>query len=275
MLFRRRPDHRLPPAPAIPAGERVYAIGDVHGRLDLLLSLVAQIETDDARRAPALTTLIFVGDLIDRGPASAGVVRLVRELGVRSRFRVRLICGNHEEVLLLATRGNSRAMRNLVAIGGDATIRSYGIDDAEAAAGSFSDLARLLRQRIPRADLDLLDGAEDLITIGDYAFVHAGIRPGIPLDEQHPADLRWIRREFLDSDRDHGKVIVHGHTIAPDIEERHNRLGIDTGAFGSGRLSAIGLEASHRWHLAATDAATADAPSAIPPVVHLAQPHCL
>lgn len=253
MLFRRRAERSADAAPGVPAGERVYAVGDVHGRLDLLTRLVARIDEHDRARPPAATTLIFIGDLVDRGPDSAGVLRLVRALRDAGRFRVRLIKGNHEEILLSAAQGSARATRALVEIGGDATIRSFGITDEEAESGGFADLANLLRARIPAEDVALLDQSEDLIEIGDYAFVHAGIRPGVALADQNVKDLRWIRREFLNSTRRHGKIIVHGHTVTPDIEERPNRLGLDTGAFASGRLSAVGLEGDRRWFLAATD----------------------
>lgn len=250
MFFSRKASRAARPRARVPAGERVYAIGDVHGRLDLLTELVGQIAADDRGRPDAVTTLIFIGDLVDRGPDSAGVLRLVRALREEGRFSVRLIRGNHEEVLMLAAQGNPRAARALVQIGGEATIRSFGISDQEAASGNFIDLAELLRERLPRADIALLEEGEDLIEIGDYAFVHAGIRPGVPLAEQSVADLRWIRDEFLDSSRDHGKVVVHGHTVAAEIQDLPNRVGLDTGAFATGRLSAVGLEGGERWFLA-------------------------
>ena len=246
MFFRRR----APVLPSVPAGERVYAVGDVHGRLDLLQELLADVEADDAARPPARTGLVFVGDLIDRGPDSAGVVRLVRELAGGDRFRVRLVKGNHEEMLLHAAGGSARAARLFMEVGGDATLRSYGIADEEADRGGYADLADLMRERLPLDDLDFLDRGEDMVRVGGYLFVHAGVRPGVPLDGQDPADLRWIRREFLESRRDHGAVVVHGHTPADAVEERPNRINIDTGAYATGRLTAIGLEGDRRWFLA-------------------------
>lgn len=254
MFFRRKSERSREEGPRIPEGERVYAIGDVHGRLDLLTQLVGQLTVHDEGRQPAATTLILLGDLVDRGPESAGVLRFVRELRDRGRFRVRAIKGNHEEVLQMAAEGNARATRALVDIGGESTIRSFGISDEEAASGSYADLANLLRDRIPNEDLLLLDDGEDLIEIGDYAFVHAGVRPGVALVDQSVKDLRWIRREFLSSTKRHGRIIVHGHTVSPEIEERPNRIGLDTGAYASGRLSAVGLEGSRRWFFTADDA---------------------
>lgn len=248
MIFRRRTSSPRRSA-AIPEGQRVYAVGDVHGRLDLLEPLVSLIEQDDARRGPADTTLVFLGDLINRGSESAGVIRHIRSIAETGRFRVRLIKGNHEEVFLIAASGDSRAARALASMGGMETIRSFGIPDSEAEAGSFADLAELLKRRMPAADLAFLDSAEDMIAIGDYVFVHAGIRPTLPLDEQDVADLRWIRGEFLDWKRDHEKVVVHGHTISDEVEQLDNRIGVDTGAYATGRLSAVGLEQEDRWIL--------------------------
>jgi serine/threonine protein phosphatase 1 len=244
----------------VPDGQRVYAIGDIHGRLDLLAELLDRIERDDRARAPARTILVLLGDLVDRGPDSAGVIRLARALATADRFDLRLLMGNHEELLLLAVAGDVRAMRLLMREGGEATLRSFGIGQEEIAQGGYHDLARLVRDRIPPIDLDFVRAGEDLVTIGDYAFVHAGVRPGVPLEEQVPADLRWIRDTFLDSTRDHGKIVVHGHTPTASIEERPNRIGIDTGAYLTGRLSALGLERDSRWFLAAEAPACGGSP---------------
>ena len=241
---RRKP---APPVPRhqVPPGQRVYAIGDVHGcarELDRLLEL---IDTDHRSRAAAERQLIFVGDLIDRGPDSAGVVRRARELCAAGQAR--LLMGNHEELMLLAANGDRQAARMFTDVGGLATLASYGIGEDEALRGSFADLTALMKERLPAADLAFLGRAEDQIAIGDYLFVHAGIRPGVPLDQQVAKDLRWIRREFLESRADHGLMVVHGHTITDAVEVRANRIGIDTGAFATGRLSALGLEGGERW----------------------------
>lgn len=245
-MFRRRRSVQTA-ASKIPLGERVYAIGDVHGRCDLLENLLQRIEEDDARRESARTTLVFIGDLINRGDDAAGVVKTIRRISAEGRFGVRLIRGNHEEVFLLAAEGDREATRGLIGMGGAATIRSFGISDEEASHGTFGDLAELLKKRIPAAVVDTLQSSEDLAVIGDYAFVHAGIRPGLSLADQQSSDLRWIRGDFLESERDHGHVIVHGHTISARVEQRPNRIGIDTGAYRTGLLSAIGLEKNERW----------------------------
>jgi serine/threonine protein phosphatase 1 len=233
---------------ALPEGERAYAIGDVHGRLDLLEELIGRIDADDAVRAPACTHLILLGDLIDRGPDSAGVVRFVGGLAAASK-RVRLIKGNHEEVLVKAAQGSARAARGLLEMGGYETLASYGIDQEQADHGTLGDLAELIRTRIPPDAVALLDRGEDMVRLGDYLFVHAGIRPGKPLDLQTGADLRWIREPFLSARRRDPWMVIHGHTPNDAVDFGHQRIGIDTGAFMSGVLTAIGLEGEERWFL--------------------------
>lgn len=232
---------------AVPAGQRVYAIGDVHGCAAELERLLAAIEADHYARSPAEPQLVFLGDLIDRGPDSAGVVRRTRTLCEAGDAR--LLMGNHEELLLLARSGDRQAARLFTDVGGIATLRSYGITEEEAMSGSFADLSALMQERLPAGDMAFLERGEEQIAIGDYLFVHAGIRPGVPLDRQSPKDLRWIRREFLESRSDHGMMVVHGHTITDAVEELPNRIGIDTGAFATGRLTALGLEGGERWFI--------------------------
>ena len=243
---------RRRPAPAanqfqVPPGVRVYAIGDVHGCARELDQLLGAIDVDHAGRSVADRQLVFVGDLIDRGPDSAAVVRRVHALCASGGAR--LLMGNHEELLLLATSGDRQAARMFTEVGGIATLTSYGIGEEEALRGSFADLAVLMKERLPAADLAFLARGEEQIAIGDYLFVHAGIRPGVPLDQQQAKDLRWIRREFLESRSNHGMMVVHGHTITDEVDVRSNRIGIDTGAFASGRLTALALEGGERWLL--------------------------
>lgn len=236
--------------PRVPEGQRVYAIGDIHGRHDLLVDLLGQIEDDDRSRGAAKSTIVFLGDLIDRGPASKAVIETALDLAA-SEIDVRFIAGNHEEVFLLAASGDAEATKFFTRIGGRETILSYPIAAADYATLNHKQLAERLLTLLPRAHVDFIAGFEDMVTIGDYLFVHAGIRPGRALDEQRPEDLRWIRDRFLDDERDHGKVVVHGHTICDEIEIFDNRIGIDTGAYCNGRLTAIGLEGEERWFLSA------------------------
>jgi len=236
------------PQSRIPDGQRVYAIGDIHGRLDLLDSLMALIESDDAERGSADTQIIFLGDLVDRGPHSAGVVERSIEVA-RARPGTRFLTGNHEEVFLKALAGDEKALRLFCRIGGRETILSYGIPADQYAQLDFEELAAELQQIVPAHHRDFLATFEDLIEIGDYAFVHAGVRPEVPLFEQQASDLRWIRDVFLNHRAPLERIIVHGHTITAEIETRPNRIGIDTGAYASGKLSALGLEGDMRWIL--------------------------
>ena len=239
---------RKPETFAIPDGRRVYAVGDIHGRLDLLDELLGRIEADDASREATHTLIIFLGDLVDRGPNSREVVdRLISYS--QGRMPTRFLMGNHEEVFLKALQGEKGAMRFFVRIGGRETILSYGISEEQYRGVDFEELTELLRARVPAEHVAFLRSFEEWIEVGDYLFVHAGIRPGIDLDRQVPSDLRWIRNEFLDHRDSFGKLVVHGHTITDDIDQRSNRIGIDTGAYASGRLTAIGLEGTERWFL--------------------------
>lgn len=247
-LFRRDPPVPVR-AVTVPAGERVYAIGDIHGCAQLFDDLLDRIAADDAARAPARTTVVLLGDLVDRGPDSRGVID--RAIALRGELgdRLRWLVGNHEEVFLKALRGDPKLVRYFVRIGGEPTILSYDIDPAAYRAMDFDELAAVLPTLVPDAHVRFLDAGEDRILIGDYLFVHAGIRPGIPLAGQQVGDLRWIRDDFLLHREDHGHVVVHGHTISETPEDRGNRIGIDTGAYDSGRLTALGLEGSERWFL--------------------------
>lgn len=246
-LLRRAIEPMRPPA-RVPDGLRVYAIGDVHGRLDLLDQLLFRIEADERMRGGARTQLVFLGDLIDRGPDSAGVVQRAMEIEASGR-PVRFLMGNHEEVFLKALGGSVEALRFFVRIGGRATILSYGFAEAEYDGLDYEALLTALVARVPADHVAFVKRFEDRIAIGDYLFVHAGIRPRVALDEQSGGDLRWIRSEFLDFRGSHGPIVVHGHTITEEVEERSNRIGIDTGAFASGRLTALGLESGERWYL--------------------------
>lgn len=219
-----------PPVRCMPPGERIYAIGDVHGCRDALDTLLALIDADDAARPAASTTLVFLGDLIDRGPDSRGVV----ERAMTLERRTVLLMGNHEEILLDAWEGDLRAGAMFMRIGGRETLASYGVDDV-------ADL--------PRAHVAFIRRFADSHRAGDYLFVHAGVRPGVALAEQTPGDMRWIRRRFTESEFDHGVTVVHGHSTTLAVDERAHRVGIDTGAYATGRLTALGLEGPDRWFL--------------------------
>jgi len=232
--------------PAVPPGLLLYAIGDIHGRDDLFTQLLERIERERRERDHDCCVLILLGDLVDRGPDSDKVVE--RALSIASGFdAVHHLIGNHEECMLATFSGDVRALRYFSRIGGDATIRSYIRDDAIYSAASFEELAEIFPRSVPQRHIDFLRRGEDMVMYGDYVFVHAGVRPGVPLDSQAPADLRWIREEFLSTTVDFGAVVVHGHTISDQVEIRPNRIGIDTGAYCSGALTALGLSGEDQW----------------------------
>ena len=241
---------RATPAAATPPGSRIYAIGDIHGRLDLFREIIRSIEADDAGRKPARTSMVLLGDLIDRGPDSAGVVALARDWA-RQRH-VKLIMGNHEE-MFLDSFSKQGILRNFMRFGGQVTMLSYGISQRALAEADSEELQRLMAEAVPQEDRDFLAGFEKMVRYGDYVFVHAGVRPDMPLERQTGQDCRWIREPFLSHEGDLGGVIVHGHTVTDAPELLPNRIGIDTGAFMSGKLTAIGLEGTERWLIQACE----------------------
>lgn len=230
----------------VPEGFRIYAVGDIHGRLDLLDQLLRMIVLDSSVKSPAQTQLIFLGDYIDRGPDSAQVIdRLIRGLPVQ--FQHVCLRGNHEDMMLRSVANGAELplwLRN----GGMETLESYGIDisRSEVGANNAKLLTDHLAQAVPEAHWRFLRELRNNISIGDYFFVHAGVRPEIALDHQNPQDCFWIREEFLKYSKSFGKIIVHGHTPVPEPEMLHNRIGIDTGAFITGRLTALCLERDQR-----------------------------
>lgn len=247
-LFSSAAEEPVHPQAMLPSGQRAYAIGDIHGRLDLFEQLLARIDEDDAARGAADTTLILLGDLVDRGPESRGVVERAMQL-VATR-KVRVLAGNHEE-MLLGSLGNEETLRHFLRHGGKETLFSYGLTLEEYSRAKLDELTERANALIPADHIAFMRAMENQIVMGDYLFVHAGIRPGVPLDQQMVADMRWIRREFLDHGEPHSHLVVHGHTITDEPVIRHNRIGIDTGAFSSGRLTAMGIEGQDRWFLTA------------------------
>ena len=250
---------KAPPAwdrpPSIPPGHRIYAVGDIHGQDDLLADLLARIEADNAGRQQAKVSIIFLGDVIDRGPKSAEVVerlRTYRPVGVRIEF---LAC-NHEEVLLRILEGEASLVGDWLRFGGAQCARSYGLSATQLARLPAGDVIEAIRGAIPATHQSFLASFGDTFRAGDYLFVHAGIRPEVALSEQSQTDLRWIRTPFLDHRGRHELMVVHGHTIAKEVEYHPGRIGIDTGAYRHGVLTALALEADQRWTLQASSAPT-------------------
>ena len=245
-MFQFRPSR--PPAPRGPRGCRVYAVGDVHGRLDLLDQLLGQIDQDIASRSRGRTAIVFLGDLIDRGPDSCGVIerlRTYRRPGVRPIF----LLGNHEEVLLRLLAGERNYLSGWLRFGGAECLRSYGSDPESLPQMSPRQAVEVIRRAIPADHAQFLSTFGDSFRFGDYLFVHAGIQPGVPLEQQRQADLRWVREPFLQDQSDHGFVVVHGHTIRSQVDEQPNRIGIDTGAYRTGVLTAVAIEGANRWYI--------------------------
>ena len=189
-----------------------------------------------------------VGDLIDRGPSSAQVIerlRTYRHDGVKPVF----LLGNHEEVLLRILGGEAELITKWRWFGGAECLKSYGVEPSDLAGRTDEEALEIVRKAIPREHKAFLESFVDTCRFGDYLFVHAGIRPGIEIDQQRQTDLRWIREPFLLDDTDHGFVVVHGHTISPEVEVLPNRIGIDTGAYRTGVLTALAIEGSRTWFL--------------------------
>ena len=204
-----------------------------------------------AGRESRETILVFLGDLIDRGPDSAGVVERLRAYDPPFA-RTIFLTGNHEELMLRVLEGDTRPLQQWLKYGGAECVESYGVDVAELLGLPRREALDLLRSRVPAAHLTFLRDMKDSYRFGDYLFVHAGVRPGVSLDEQSRNDLRWIREPFLSHGQPHDLMIVHGHTIVDEVEEHGNRIAIDTGAYASGVLTALAIEDDRRWYLSGT-----------------------
>jgi serine/threonine protein phosphatase 1 len=231
------------PEARLPDGVRIYALGDVHGCSRLLRTTMADIEADCARRPIGQVQIVMIGDFVDRGPDSRAVVEwLVQHVEDSGVLAIR---GNHDQMLVdfLDDPEGPAAFRWMIN-GGAETLHSYGVpvSNTPLDPAQFEGLSLALRAAMPVAHLDTLRALPLMHRVGDYVFVHAGVRPGLPIDRQDPVDLLWIRDEFLSSPCDHGAVIVHGHTPVAHIERYPNRISIDTGAVFGGALECLVLE---------------------------------
>lgn len=241
-LFSQSEVDETPPRGRIPAGMRIYSIGDIHGRVDLLADLLGMI-VSDAYDAPNLEKhLIYLGDYVDRGLQSREVIDLMVS-DIPAGFEKSFLKGNHEEAMLKFLDGDSDGAMWLT-FGGVSTMASYGVQVHEDGPREerLIESRQRLHEKLPEDHLTFLRLLENSIGFGDYYFVHAGVRPGVPLEAQTPQDQMWIRERFLNSGANHGKIIVHGHTISDSPVVRANRIGIDTGAYASGCLTCLVLE---------------------------------
>jgi serine/threonine protein phosphatase 1 len=227
----------LSPAPAgLPPGRRIYAIGDIHGCARQLASLYDTIAHDLATRPIPSALLLHIGDYVDRGADTAGVIaRLIDGCPIPGMDMVNLM-GNHESTMLDALSGERAAGTDWLFAGGRAALQSYGIDP-EAPRDQWA-------AKIPQSHQDFLRNLQLIHREGGYAFIHAGVRPGIPLESQARDDLLRSRQPFLYSEADFGAVVVHGHTPVKTPVVRHNRIAIDTGAVFGGKLTCVVLEAA-------------------------------
>jgi serine/threonine protein phosphatase 1 len=233
---------RIVKQPRLPEGIRVYAFGDIHGRSDLLREMFTVIDADMARNPVSRAVEVFLGDYIDRGPDSADTLDLLIE---RSLYRETVFLkGNHEAYFLEVLRDPTK-LEDWRQFGGLQTLMSYGIQPSlNPDAAEQTDLIRALIEVMPGDHLRFLQSLKPSFLCGDFFFVHAGVRPGIPLKEQQENDLLWIRNEFLDSDENFGKFIVHGHTPVREPDIRPNRINIDTGAYATGNLTLLTIQGS-------------------------------
>lgn len=242
-----------PSAPAVPPGTVVWAVGDIHGRADLLSPLVEAMAADLHSSPADRKIVIFLGDYIDRGPDSRGVLRLLSGLSSSQGVEWRFLKGNHEQAMLEFLEDPSAGAR-WCEYGGDRALRSWGLRPPELAhrTEAWARVAADLRHKLTKGEMDFLESLELSLTVGDYFFSHAGARPGLALDRQSPADLMWIRDSFLESRTGFERVVVHGHTPTLRVHSDHRRIGIDTKAYDTGVLTALRLEGHERSLLQST-----------------------
>ncbi|WP_306253751.1 metallophosphoesterase family protein [Parvularcula sp. IMCC14364] len=233
-----RPQNTIHKVSSGPKSETAYIIGDVHGCLKELTQLLGVIEKDFAGDPSHPAKLVFLGDLIDRGPQSREVVEFLRTYS-QALFQPVFLMGNHEEVFLKILGGRTDLLEPWFSFGGDACARSYGVTNLGAVYAEPQTIFDQLRAKVDPAHIDFLKSFRDIWAFGDFVCVHAGIRPLTALQAQKTHDLRWIRSEFLDFKGDHGAVIVHGHTVVEEAKHYGNRIALDTGVYQSGKLSAL------------------------------------
>lgn len=252
-LFKRKPKAAVAPlVPKVPEGTVVWAVGDIHGCLELLEKLVEAIVHDAMASTAQRKVVIFLGDYIDRGPDSRGVLRYLINLPTDSGVEWRFLKGNHEEAMLKFLDDPSFGP-NWCEYGGDAALASYGLKPPEMKhrAEAWARVSADLDHKVSAREREFLEGLEFSVSVGDYFFAHAGARPGIALNRQSNRDLLWIRGSFLDDIGTFDKVVVHGHTPSKHVHIDHRRIGVDSKAYASGVLSAIELSGATKRTLQA------------------------
>ncbi len=228
--------------PSLPAGIRIYAFGDVHGRLDLLDELLGKVDADLAGHPVARAIFVFLGDYIDRGDHSRETIdRLIerRAAGEQATSEHVFLKGNHEQIALKCLSDPGLFDRWL-RLGGTETLASYGIEVGSKI--KIAELQAAFHKALPQAHIRFLRALQPSFACGDFFFAHAGVKPRVALARQAEKDLLWIREAFLNSNEDFGKTIIHGHTPGYEVEVRPNRINIDTGAYATGRLTCLVIE---------------------------------
>lgn len=233
----------------LPEGMRVYAIGDIHGRADLLNEMHAAIMDHAADASPAENHIVYLGDYVDRGLQVKAVMDLL-VAGPPEGFTPVYLRGNHEEMLLNFLE-NAGSLDDWLALGGRVTLLSYGVKVPSLISDSVraGEVRSAFMEAFPKIHHNFLSELQLYFQAGDYLFVHAGIRPGIALEKQNPTDFAWIREPFLSSRKASEWRVVHGHNITEKPEILPSRIGVDTGAFATGRLSCVMLEGGRLAHL--------------------------
>jgi serine/threonine protein phosphatase 1 len=226
--------------PRLPDGIRIYAVSDIHGCARLLRRVLSAIDLHLSRAGPARALHVFLGDYIDRGPASRETIDLLIERS--SRHETIFLKGNHEQFLFEVLQDAAR-LEAWTDYGGFQTLMSYGISPSlKPDHDEQRELVRALQNAIPPRHRQFFRNLRTSFVCGDFFFVHAGVKPGVPLRRQRQEDMLWIRDEFLQSDQDFGKFVVHGHTPVPSPDIRPNRINIDTGAYASGILTLLTIQ---------------------------------
>jgi serine/threonine protein phosphatase 1 len=226
--------------PSLPEGLRIYAVGDIHGRFDLLNELLSRIDTDIALHPRVRPVCVFLGDYIDRGSSSRETIdRLIKH---SESHECLFLKGNHE-LIALKCLSDRALFDQWLRLGGLETLVSYGVPSEILANGKqIVEIQAAFHSALPQEHFRFFRDLQNSFACGDFFFVHAGVRPNVDLSRQKESDLLWIRREFLSSNDDFGKIIVHGHTPTHELEVRPNRINIDTGAFATGRLTCLVIE---------------------------------
>lgn len=246
MIINRLRRNKEAPAPeqadiGQPDSDMVYVIGDVHGCFDELCDLMTQIEADIYSNPGKSAKIVFLGDLIDRGPASYQVVQLLKDFRPHYAKFV-FLKGNHEEVFLDVLKGDATKLQSWFEFGGRECARSYGVRNLGEVLINPKGLLKRIQDQVPKDHVEFLDTFKDYFIHGRFLCVHAGIRPGVKLEKQTRDDMLWIRKRFIESKKQYSHIVIHGHTIVDTIEIHPNRIAIDTGAYSGGALSAVKIE---------------------------------